>query len=587
MSRFSAQVSVAGRNTKGDEPRLVLIEDNPGDAVLVREMLRSSWPGDFAFEHFDRISAARERLLTTSATCILLDLSLPDAQGLEAVDRVQAFAPDVPIVVLSGLDDEEVALRAVQGGAQDYLIKGRVDDHLVSRSVRYAIERKRAEVALAHQALHDTLTGLPNRALFLDRLKLALARAERRQSSVAVLFLDLDRFKLINDSLGHDAGDRVLIDVGARLQKALRPGDTVARFGGDEFTALCEDVPSERAVLAIAERMSQAVGMPFPLGHGEVDTFLTVSIGIAMAEGDVSQTGLAESLVRDADAAMYRAKERGKSRVELYDARLRERAVRRLSIESALYRALERDELRLHFQPQIDLASGRIVSWEALLRWEHPERGLLEPGEFILVAEETGLIVALGAWVLAEACGQAMRWTSLPGTLGAPEMAVNLSARQLTQPELLEVVADALTRTGLHPSRLCLEVTESVVMEDASGSARTLGALREMGVRLAIDDFGSGYSALSSLKRFRVDVLKVDRAFVAGLGRNSTDGPIMAAIIDLAHALGLRAVGEGVERADQLAVLRRLGCDVGQGFFFGRPEPPAVAEELARRTPRY
>ena len=571
----------------GALPRLVLIEDNPGDAVLVREMLRSSWPGDFAFDHFDRVAAAREHLLRADATCILLDLSLPDAQGLEAVDRVQAFAPDVPIVVLSGLDDEEVALRAVQGGAQDYLIKGRVDDHLVSRSVRYAIERKRAEVALAHQALHDALTGLPNRALFLDRLKLALARSERRSSSVAVLFLDLDRFKLINDSLGHDAGDRVLVDVGARLEQALRPGDTVARFGGDEFTALCEDVPSERAVVTIAQRMADAVGTPFALAANEADTFLTASIGIAMAEGDAHDEGLAEALVRDADAAMYRAKERGKSRVELFDARLRERAVRRLSIESALHRALERDELVLHYQPQIDLISGQIVSWEALVRWQHPERGLLAPGEFIAVAEETGLIVALGAWVLDEACRQAERWTALPGTSGAPEMAVNLSARQLTQPELLDVVGQALQRASLDPARLCLEVTESVAMEDASGSEQTLAALRAMGVRLAIDDFGSGYSALSSLKRFRVDVLKVDRAFVAELGRDANDGPIMAAIIDLTHALGLRAVGEGVERPDQLAVLRALGCDVGQGFYFGRPEPPAAAEALARSTPRY
>jgi diguanylate cyclase (GGDEF)-like protein len=566
-------------------PRLVLIEDNPGDAVLVREMLRSSWPGEFAFEHFDRIAAAREHLLMQRATCILLDLSLPDAHGLEAVDRVQAFAPDTPIVVLSGLDDEEVALRAVQGGAQDYLIKGRVDDHLVSRSVRYAIERKRAEVALAHQALHDALTGLPNRALFIDRLKLALARSERRHSSVAVLFLDLDRFKLINDSLGHEAGDRVLVDVGARLQRALRPGDTVARFGGDEFTALCEDVPSERAVLMIAERMAEAVGMPFALGEGE--TFLTASIGIAMGDGDVRDAGMAGSLVRDADAAMYRAKERGKSRVELFDERLRERAVQRLSIESALHRALEREELRLHYQPQIDLRSGRIVSWEALVRWEHPERGLLAPGEFIAVAEETGLIVELGTWVLEEACRQAERWTSLPGALPDPVMGVNLSARQLSQPELLDVVARALAGAGLAPSRLCLEVTESVVMEDAGGAAQTMAALREMGVLLAIDDFGSGYSALSSLKRFRVDTLKVDRAFVSELGRDSNDGPIMAAIIDLTHALGLRAVGEGVERADQLAVLRALGCDVGQGFYFGRPQPPEVAEAMARRTPRY
>jgi diguanylate cyclase (GGDEF)-like protein len=570
-------------------PRLILIEDNPGDAVLVREMLRSSWPGDFAFHHFDRISAAREDLLMSGATCILLDLSLPDAHGLEAVERVQSFAPEVPIVVLSGLDDEELALRAVQGGAQDYLIKGRVDDQVVSRSVRYAIERKRAEVALAHQALHDALTGLPNRALFIDRLKLALARSERRRAAVAVLFLDLDRFKLINDSLGHEAGDRVLVDVGTRLEEALRPGDTVARFGGDEFTALCEDVPSERAVLMIAERMTEAVGMPFALGNGDGDggeTFLTASIGIAMAEGPAAD-GVAESLVRDADAAMYRAKERGKSRVELFDERLRERAVKRLSIESALHRALERQELVVHYQPQIDLRSGRVVSWEALVRWEHPERGLLAPADFIPVAEETGLIVVLGTWVLEEACRQAERWTSLPGAVADPTMGVNLSARQLSQPDLLDVVARAVSGAGIEPSRLCLEVTESVVIEDAGDAAETLGALREMGVKLAIDDFGSGYSALSSLKRFSVDVLKVDRAFVAGLGRDSTDGPIMAAIIDLTHALGLRAVGEGVERADQLAVLRALGCDIGQGFYFGRPQAPEVAESLARRTPRF
>jgi diguanylate cyclase len=580
-------MSVAEATDSHVPPRLVLIEDNPGDAVLVREMLRSSWPGDFAFEHFDRIAAARDHLLMEGATCILLDLSLPDAHGLEAVDRVQSLAPDVPIVVLSGLDDEELAVRAVQGGAQDYLIKGRVDDHLVSRSVRYAIERKRAEIALAHQALHDALTGLPNRALFIDRLKLALARSGRRHSSVAVLFLDLDRFKLINDSLGHEAGDRVLTDVGGRLQRALRPGDTVARFGGDEFTALCEDVPSERAVVAIAERMAEAVSMPFTLGEGEGETFLTASIGIAMGDGSAHDEDAAESLVRDADAAMYRAKERGKSRVEPFDAHLRERAVRRLSIESALDRAIKREELRLHYQPQIELGSGRLVSWEALVRWEHPERGLLAPKEFIPVAEETGLIVALGTWVLEVACRQAKRWTSVPGAVAKPVMAVNLSARQLSQPELLDVVARALAGAGLAPQRLCLEVTESVVMADDGGAADTLAALSEMGVQLAIDDFGSGYSTLSSLKRFEVDVLKVDRAFVAELGRDSTDGPIMAAIVDLSHALGLRAVGEGVERAGQLAVLRALGCDLAQGFYFGRPQPPELAEAVARRAPRY
>jgi diguanylate cyclase len=580
-------MSVTDATDSHAPPRLVLIEDNPGDAVLVREMLRSSWPGDFAFEHFDRVAAARDHLLAEGATCILLDLSLPDAHGLEAVDRVQSFVPDVPIVVLSGLDDEEMAVRAVQGGAQDYLIKGRVDDHLVSRAVRYAIERKRAEVALAHQALHDALTGLPNRALFVDRLKLALARSGRRHSSVAVLFLDLDRFKLINDSLGHEAGDRVLMEVGERLQQALRPGDTVARLGGDEFTALCEDVPSERAGLTIAERMAEAVRMPFTLGEGEGEVFLTASIGIAMGDGSAHDEGVAESLVRDADAAMYRAKERGKSRVELFDAQLRERAVRRISTERALSRAIEREELRLHYQPQIELGSGRIVSWEALVRWEHPDRGLLTPDEFIPVAEETGLIVPLGAWVLEEACRQAKRWTSVPGAVADPTMAVNLSARQLSQPELRDVVARALTGAALAPERLCLEVTESVLTDHDGAAADMLAALSELGVQLAIDDFGTGYSTLSSLKRFEGDVLKVDRAFVAELGRDSNDGPIMAAIVDLTHALGLRAVGEGVERAGQLAVLRALGCDVAQGFYLGRPQPPKMAEAVARSAPRY
>ncbi|MDX6660000.1 MAG: hypothetical protein QOJ55_822, partial [Solirubrobacteraceae bacterium] len=315
--------------------RLLLVEDNVGDAVLVREMLRTALWDRVELVHVKVLSDACAQVGGLEPACVLLDLSLPDAVGLEAVTQMKAAAPDIPIVVLSGLDDEHLALNAVQHGAQDYLIKGRVDEVLISRSIRYAIERKRAEVALAHQALHDPLTGLPNRALFLDRLENALARAQRGSAGIGVLFLDLDRFKVVNDSLGHEAGDRLLLDVANRLRGVVRPGDTVARFGGDEFTILC-DVRDERDAVLIAERVAAAVEAPFTLDDNEA--FLTTSLGIALTTG--REEADAEALIRDADAAMYRAKERGKSRYELFDSDMRARAVDRLEVENALHRAL-------------------------------------------------------------------------------------------------------------------------------------------------------------------------------------------------------------------------------------------------------
>ena len=452
---------------------------------------------------------------------------------------------------------------------------GEVEHVLVVNTDITAVKRSEAE--LAHQALHDPLTGLANRTLLRDHLQGALARASRRPGTLAVLFLDLDRFKLVNDSLGHDAGDQLLREVAARLQALVRAGDTVARLGGDEFVVLTEDLVDLDEPVRLARRIKEAFTAPVAIGASEV--FTSASIGIAVADHDSD----ADGLLRDADAAMYLAKARGRDRYERFDEGLRTEATQKLQMENTLRRSMEVDGLRVHYQPEVDLATGRVVGMEALARWEHPVLGLLDAGAFIELAEETGLIVDLGTWVLHEACRQAGRWRAERAEPFA--VRVNLSARQLVQPDLVDVVVEALHASALPASSLCLEITETALMDDPVLALAVLDQLHALGVHLAIDDFGTGYSSLAYLKRFPVDVLKVDRSFVDGLGDDAEDTAIVTAVVSMSRALGLQVVAEGVETERQLDELRRLGCDRAQGFLFSPARPAdefwAVADGLA------
>jgi diguanylate cyclase (GGDEF)-like protein/PAS domain S-box-containing protein len=441
-------------------------------------------------------------------------------------------------------------------------------------NLRDVTERRESERALARHALHDPLTGLPNRTLLLDRLRQALAGRSARHERVVLLFVDLDRFKVVNDSLGHAAGDELLNEVARRLSDAVLPGDTVARLGGDEFVVLC-GLPDARGGLAdLPRRLLRAVAEPIRLAEAEVG--ITASVGVVVA-GD-SQSP--EDLLGNADAAMYLAKQRGRARFEMFDPAVHRRSGGRLTTEHALRRALERDELRLVFQPAFDLHTREIVGVEALVRWRHPERGLVNPAEFVPLAEETGLILPLGAWVLTEACAVATRWPADAGN--ERRIWINLAAPQVADPDLVGVVKRVLDRTGLSPDRLGFEFTETGLVHDADPAVASLAALHELGVALALDDFGTGYSSLSHLHRFAVDVLKIDRSFVMNLGRESRTSTIVKGVTAMAHALGLVVVAEGVEASDQLATLRALSCDVAQGNFLAPPMPADELHDLLR-----
>jgi diguanylate cyclase (GGDEF)-like protein/PAS domain S-box-containing protein len=689
--------------TKKSMKILLLVEDNPGDARLLREMLNEQGPHETEMTHVDRLSAAEKHLGENKVDIILLDLGLPDAHGLSAVRRAHAVAPRVPLVVLTGMDDELLAAQALQEGAQDYLIKGQIEARGLLRALRYAIERKTMEEALfvekeraqvtlncigdavactdssgnitflnlvaekmtgwslteasglpmsgvlrildassrettpnpmelavgqnqtvhlplnsilirrdgfeipiedsvspihdreglptgavivfrdvsaaramalqiVHSAQHDFLTGLPNRMLLNDRLSQAITLAPRHFKKVAILFLDLDGFKHINDSLGHPTGDKLLQSIAKRLVECVRGSDTVSRQGGDEFVVLLSEVERSEDTAITARRMLQAVAESHSIDQH--DLHVTTSIGVSVYPDD----GLdAETLIKNADTAMYQAKENGRQSYQFFKPAMNVRAVERQAIEESLRRALERQEFAIHYQPKVNLKTGAITGAEALLRWTHPVRGAIPPAQFIPVAEDCGLILPIGRWVLREACQQARAWVD--AGLPLATMAVNISAMEFRNDAFLQGVFSVLGDTGLPPEFLELELTESVLMKHAETTESILRTLRARGVQLAVDDFGTGYSSLSYLRKFPIDALKIDQSFVRQITTSPDETTIVTAVISMGRSLKLRVVAEGVETPQELAFLQAHQCDEAQGYYFGRP---MIAGQFAR-----
>jgi diguanylate cyclase (GGDEF)-like protein/PAS domain S-box-containing protein len=510
-----------------------------------------------------------------------------DDELRRGVEVIEAWEATLRRVVETG---EAAILDHAQGVEKDvrYMesrIVAEKDDDVVTGLLvmtREITDRKRAELALAEQAVRDPLTGLANRVLLLDRIEQSLVRLDRSPGTLAVLFLDLNRFKIINDSLGHAFGDALLIEVATRLRNVARRSDTVARFGGDEFVILCDRIAAPEDVLVIAERVGRDIAVPYV--HDGKEIRITTSIGITTTSDPQSDSA---RLIREADIAMYQAKERGhgESRYQFFDETLRDRATERLTVETELRRALEKQELRLYYQPIQVLATGELHGVEALVRWDHPTRGLLLPIDFIPIAEESNLIVELGHWVLLEACRQLAEWNQARLAGSELHMAVNISARQLGAHGLVEDVAAALAQHDIAPNLLCLEITETTLLEEAAGIAEVFAGLHDLGVQIALDDFGTGYSSLGHLRRFPVDILKIDREFVGGLGRGAGDSAIVVAITAMARALGMTTVGEGVETVAQLDELRALGCDDGQGYLLCRPRPAAELAEILNLRP--
>ncbi len=547
--------------------RILQIEDNPAYARLVELMLEKTQRYQCHLVHVRSLDDAVDRLQEQAFDVVLLDLSLPDSEGLVTLERTYNAAPELPIILLTASKDDDVSLQAVQFGAQDYLVKGEFNAELLIRVISYAIDRKQAELDLMHMAQYDALTGLANRHLFMDRLEQALIRSKRSKTALALLYLDLDHFKSINDTLGHDFGDLLLHSVAQRLQSCVREQDTVARLGGDEFTVILEQVGDQHTAWNIGNKIIQSIAEAFFL-HGH-EIFTTASIGVALFNGDEDIS--AKSIIKQADTAMYYTKEQGKDGMLLFTADMDEQTKSRLSVEQELRHALSRKQFELVYQPQIDLHSGCLLGAEALLRWRHPEFGDMPVQEFIPLLESTGLIVSVGEWALKTACQQWQEWTDAGFLPLESTVSVNFSARQFWQKNLYQTVTRILAETGLSPAQLDLELTESLLLKHNDENIQALEALRRMGVSLTIDDFGTGFSSLTYLKYFPINRLKVDRSFVKDILQSQDDMAIATAIINLASDLNLQVIAEGVDSKAKVDLLQSRGCTLFQGYYFSEP----------------
>ncbi|MCF7980811.1 MAG: EAL domain-containing protein, partial [Pseudomonadales bacterium] len=551
------------------QARVLIVDDDRGMRFAIRKVLENDGYRVDEVQNGEQALMYCERFMPD---LVLMDAIMPEMDGFKACSEMQALpgGKELPVLILTALNDELSIGRAFAAGATDYISKP-VNFAVLRKRISRLLQASHAEKHIRKLAYNDTLTGLPNRALFTEKLSQVIAQSTP-EAMVAVLFLDLDRFKLINDTFGHDAGDLLVKVVAERLQGCVRQGDVVSRFGGDEFTIILDRVKSFAVVKTIVSKIHQTLSRPFVFLGKEMH--VSSSIGIAMYPNDGEDIG---TLLKNADIAMYRAKGKGNC-FEFYEQNMEHDVARRLGIESDLRGAIERNEMIVYYQPQQDLVTNELIGMEALVRWQHPKQGMMNPLEFISLAEETGQILELGEWVMKTACKQLKSWLDR----GIPPMrvAVNLAARQLDNGDIVERVAATIIETGLPPELLELEITESTIMENAEKVIVTLDQLKTMGIKLAVDDFGTGYSSLSYLKRFPIDLLKIDRAFVSDITTNKVDADIVTTIIALSHSLNVKVIAEGVETEEQKALLAREGCDSMQGYLFGKPVPPDEFERL-------
>jgi diguanylate cyclase (GGDEF)-like protein len=544
--------------------KLLLVEDNLTDAEFLQASLRRSQTEDVQLTHVTTLKEGSRAVRKGGYDVVLLDLNLPDGSGIDCVEAMQEADPDLPIVVLSGRDDEGFALSILNKGVQDYLVKWEGKGRLILRSIRYAIERKRSEKRLNYLAQYDNLTGIPNRQHLTEQLDQAIARAHRGGTKVALFYLDLDKFKAVNDMLGHDAGDLLLKEVAQRLYLHTRAGDVLARLGGDEFAVIIEGLGRASDAEAIARNIVNSLVEPFLMNGREMQ--VTASIGISVFPDDSND---AVVLLKNADIAMYQAKDAGQNEFKFFKEHMHAELIERHQLEQDIQAALRLKQFALVYQPKVDMHTHRLTGMEALIRWNCPTRGLVRPANFIRTAEESGYIVPLGYWILSDVCRTLKNWQD-EGLKVAP-VSVNVSARQFQQADFPERVAGILEQYEVDPSLIELELTEGLLMEDTDASQACLTKLKDIGLRIAIDDFGTGNSCLAYLRKFPIDILKIDKSFVDDVTESDDSDHICRAIINLAKSLGLETVAEGVETERQLNFLRDNGCDIAQGYLFGHP----------------